>query len=101
MNKETTEEQQHHSAQRTARMAALDKLRQELKFRRITYAQIASGKSVGWVGIVLRGGYPFSGSGCLTAEIRRALLAAGVPLAACLREPHTPYPLATGEAVAG
>lgn len=57
------------------RQQAMSILRAEVKARKITYRSIAqsSGNSPSWIGVVLRGGYPYVGGNMLPKNIRLAL----------------------------
>ena len=60
-------------------------IKKELKSRRITQAEIASGtgKSISWISVVLNGHYPFyaaknSGRASLPRDIQRWLVSRGI-----------------------
>jgi len=68
------------------RLEAMRQLRDALKAHKIRYADVAfaSGNTPGWIGVVLRGGYPWQGACLLPKNVRMALESRGFSVAACL-----------------
>ena len=68
------------------RAEAMRQLRDTIKARKVRYADIAlsSGNTPGWIGVVLRGGYPWRDANLLPKNIRLALESRGLSVPACL-----------------
>ncbi len=85
------------------RAEALRQLRDTLKARKIKYADIAlsSGNTPGWIGVVLRGGYPWRDANLLPKNIRLALEACGHQINALWQRQQAKTTETTGDEKAG
>lgn len=80
MPKSTVPQTAHSGQATTERIEAMSQLRATLKARKITHKNIGwmAGVSPGWVGVVIRGGYPYHQAYRLPKNIRVSIQGFGV-----------------------